>query len=407
MENKKMFTIGNQFTEGLKKVPDDMNSENDRIYKYNLQRKAERGVSLQAHIADIHFGVMDPKVEYDILCEQFVKVISPLPLDVIAIDGDIFYRLMTGNSDAILYANLLIQQLINKCIKDQTTLIILAGTKQHDAGQLKIFYPYMNNTTLDLRIIEDIRFEYTHGMKILCIPELYGVSEERYRQVLFYSGLYDMCFMHGTIKGAIYGDNVGQGRLFTIDDFCNCMGPIISGHVHTGGCFDKYFYYTGSPVRWSFGEEGEKGFLLVLYDMDTHYHYTYLQPIKSFRYDTIDIDDILNSDPKDVIEYINNLKAQGIDYIRLKYTDYGDVESRMKVVKDYYKTDQTIKFKSEKLKTLEKQKMSDETEALYDQYSYIFSKSLSPYDILARYINDNSTDIIVSAQQIEDLIKEI
>ncbi len=34
--------------------------------------------------------------------------------------------------------------------------------------------------------------------------------------------------MHGTIKGAIYGDNVGNGRLFTIDDFCKCRAKIIN-----------------------------------------------------------------------------------------------------------------------------------------------------------------------------------
>lgn len=69
-----------------------------------------------------------------------------------------------------------------------------------------------------------------------------------------------MCFMHGTIEGAIYRDMVGQSRLFTIDDFINCRGPIISGHVHTGGCFNSYFYYTGSPLRWKYGEEETKGF---------------------------------------------------------------------------------------------------------------------------------------------------
>lgn len=374
---------------------------------YDLSRKTKRGVSLQAHIADIHFGVMDPKTEYDILCEQFVNVIQQLRLDVISIDGDIFYRLMTGNSDAILYANLLVKQLVDKCIRDNTTLVIIAGTKQHDAGQLKIFYPYMNDSNLDIRIVENIRFEYIKGLRILCIPELYGVPEDVYQSYLFGSGLYDMCFMHGTIHGAVYGDNVGQGRLFRIEDFCNCMGPIISGHVHTGGCFDKYFYYTGSPIRWSFGEEGEKGFLLVLYDMDSKYHYTYLQPIKSFRYDTIDIDDIIMSDPKDIIEYINGLKNQGINYIRLKCTSMADTDNNIKVIKDYYKTDQTIKFKIEKMKGFEKQKLTEETEALYDKYSYIFDKSMSPYEILARYISDNSTDIIVSAKQIEDLVKDI
>ena len=382
-----------------------INKQDDDLYNYNLQRQVKRGVSLQAHIADIHFGVMDPKVEYEILCEQFLSVINTLPLDIISIDGDIFHRLMASNTDAVLYANLLVKQLATKCIRDKTTLVILAGTKQHDAGQLKIFYPLLNDPGLDLRIVENIRFEYIKGMKILCIPELYGLDEDIYRQFLFFSGLYDMCFMHGTIKGAIYGDNVGQGRLFMIDDFCNCMGPIVSGHVHTGGCFDKYFYYTGSPVRWSFGEENEKGFLIVLYDLDNHYHYTHLQPIKSFRYDTVDIDDLMNSDPKTIIEYVNQLHENGIDYIRLKCTSYAETDHTINLLQNYFKSNGAIKFKIEKLKALNAQTLSEENQQLYDKYSYIFSKDMSPYDILARYINDNSKDIMVTAKQIEDLVK--
>lgn len=390
----------------MSKRPFVISKPDEDVYFYNLQQKTKRGITLQAHIADIHFGVMDPKTEYCILQEQFINVINGVPLDVISIDGDIFYKLMTGNSDAILYANLLFKSLVNKCTRDNTTLVIIAGTRQHDAGQLKIFYPYLNENNLDLRIVETIRFEYIKGMRILCIPELYGIDEDIYKQFLFYSGLYDMCFMHGTIKGAVYGDNVSQGRLFYIDDFCNCMGPIISGHVHTGGCFDKYFYYTGSPIRWSFGEESDKGFLFVLYDLDTRYHYTYLQKIQSFRYDTVDINDIISGSPDEIISYINELKKSGIDYLRIKCLQSADTDKTIRILQDYYKTDFTIKFKLERLKKLNTGNITNDMIESYDKYSYIFNNSMSPYEILAMFINDNETDIIIDAKQIEDIMKE-
>lgn len=374
-------------------------------YYHNLQIQQQRGVSLQCHIADIHFGAMDPKTEFEILKEQYIDPIQPLKLDIISIDGDIFNRLMSGNSDVILYANLLMQLLIDKARRDDTTIVIISGTKQHDSGQLKIFYPYLNDTTVDVRIVEQIKFEYIKGMRILCIPELYGIQEYIYAQFLHYSGLYDMCFMHGTFHGAIYGDNAGEGRVFTIDDFTNCRGPIISGHVHTGGCFEKYFYYTGSPVRWSFGEEGEKGFLLVLYDMDTKYHYVHLQPIKSFRYDTVDIDNLILGDPKDIITYISQLHDSGVDYIRIHCTSELDKNNALNVLQQYYNTNPSIKFKIDHLKSIDTAKMNAETTELYDKFSYIFSKTMSPYDILSKYINDNQSDIIVSAKQIEDLVK--
>ena len=100
---------------------------------------------------------------------------------------------------------------------------------------------------------------------------------------MFNSGWYDMCFMHGTIEGAVYGNNTKEGRLFKINDFRYCLGPIISGHVHTGGCFNQCFYYTGSALRYRHGEENPKGFLLVLYNMDTRKYYVHLEEIVSFR----------------------------------------------------------------------------------------------------------------------------
>ena len=45
-----------------------------------------RGTLLEAHIADIHFGAIDPKVQYDILKEQFLDKIFRLKLDIISIN---------------------------------------------------------------------------------------------------------------------------------------------------------------------------------------------------------------------------------------------------------------------------------------------------------------------------------
>ena len=50
---------------------------------YNIDRQTRRGISIQAHISDIHFGVIDPKVEYDFLKSQFVHKIRGIHLDCI------------------------------------------------------------------------------------------------------------------------------------------------------------------------------------------------------------------------------------------------------------------------------------------------------------------------------------
>lgn len=370
----------------------------------------KRGTSLQCHISDIHFGVMDAQLEYKILKEQYIDRIKDLPLDIISIDGDLFNKLDMSNTDSCLYASLLVADIVSICKNNRkmgipTVFIILAGTKNHDAGQLRLFYHYLNDPDLDIRIVEQIQFEYVNGMKILCIPELYGIAENIYQQFLYGMGPYDMCFMHGTVQGAVYGDNAGESRLFRPEDFGLCMGPVIAGHVHPGGCFNSFMYYNGSPIRWSFGEEGPKGFQVVLYDIDTRKYYIYLEQIASFRYDTITIDELLCTDPKKVIEYIDNLKAkENIDYIRLKCKLTPDLEPNMKIIQEYYRTNKTVKFKIDKVMTDEEKSIAEKNTDLYNKYNYVFDKSMSAYDILARYIMDNEDGIFITGEDIKKLV---
>lgn len=379
----------------------------------NLEYTTKRGISMQAHISDLHFGKIDPKVEFNILKEQFIDRIKDLPLDCISIDGDFFDRLFMSNTDTTLYANLFFKELYNVCKNNakrgiHTVLILILGTKNHDADQLRLFYPYLEDKEVDLRIVETIQFQYINGCRVLCIPELYNVTDDEYSKVLYESGAYDMVFMHGSIEGAIYDNKMGESKIFSPSDFSCCMGPVVAGHVHTGPAVHGFCYYNGSPIRWNFGEEETKGFQLVLYDMDTRYYYIHKEPIHSFRYDTISIDDIIMTDPQKVISYINDLREkEGIDYIRLKCVSNYDTQDVLNIIKEYYRTDKTVKFKFDKEMSPDEKSFDQQTTAMYDKYSYLFDKSMSTYEIFARFINDNQSDIIVTADDIIDALKEI
>lgn len=379
----------------------------------NLEYTTKRGISMQAHISDLHFGKIDPKVEFNILKEQFIDRIKDLPLDCISIDGDFFDRLFMSNTDTTLYANLFFKELYNVCKNNakrgiHTVLILILGTKNHDADQLRLFYPYLEDKEVDLRIVETIQFQYINGCRVLCIPELYNVTDDEYSKVLYESGAYDMVFMHGSIEGAIYDNKMGESKIFSPSDFSCCMGPVVAGHVHTGPAVHGFCYYNGSPIRWNFGEEETKGFQLVLYDMDTRYYYIHKEPVHSFRYDTISIDDIIMTDPQKVISYINDLREkEGIDYIRLKCVSNYDTQDALNIIKEYYRTDKTVKFKFDKEMSPDEKSFDQQTTAMYDKYSYLFDKSMSTYEIFARFINDNQSDIIVTADDIIDALKEI
>ena len=367
----------------------------------------DRGTLISANIADIHFGAFDPKTQYKILEEQFINPCEQLPLDLVTINGDLFDHKSMSNSDLTMYATKFIDLLIRRIIRPKKcTLIILAGTYNHDNNQLKLFYHYMSDNTIDVRIVENIQFEYVKNARILCIPELTSIDESIYEKYLFQSGVYDQTIMHGTIKGAIANDEVGNSRLFNIDDFRYCRGPIISGHIHNGKCYNTYFYYCGSPYPWTFADNNDKGFLLCMQNLNTGYHYIYKQPIVSFRYETINLDTMIECDPKSIIDYIDKSKREkGIDYIRIEFS-----REVPKITKDmidsFYRNNSTVKLKYDftKDKKIVEKRLAEIEEL--SKYEYLYYDNMTEYDKLAKFINDDLGYIFISADDIKKIVEE-
>lgn len=366
-----------------------------------------RGIFVEAHISDLHFGVMNPSIQYKILSEQFLNKIERLPLDIVSVNGDIFDHKFMSNSDTVMYAMKFIDDLVKICKANRTTLILIHGTAFHDANQLKLFYNYTTDPDIDIRIVESVRFENVKGKRILCIPEMYNMGEAYYRGFLDNSGIYDSVYMHGTFENSIYGKNkedLGSKRepVFSMDSFKNCYGPVISGHVHVCQCLENHFYYTGSPYRWCYGEEQPKGFLILLHNLDTRRYCIHFEEITSFRYDTINLDDILGKDPKIVIDYIKNLKAKGIDNIRVEFTKEND---NLAIIKDFYKSDNKVIIKYD-AKARKEKEQAELLKKKYDNYNFILDKNLSPYEILARYVNQNLGYAYITSNDLIELLKE-
>jgi DNA repair exonuclease SbcCD nuclease subunit len=373
---------------------------------YTCIKPNKRGLLNQVHIADLHFGAFDPKKQYDILKEQFLDIIIQIPkIDIIAVDGDIFDHKVMSNSDSALYASLFINNLVDIARKKNSTLILLHGTYSHDYDQLKLFYHYLDDNTVDVRIVTTIKFEYVKGAKILCIPELYGVDESIYQHYFNESGWYDAAFIHGTFKGAVYGDNVGNGRLLTPEDFKYCTGVAISGHVHKSGCFNGFFYYCGCPYRWKFGEEEEKGFLLLTQDLDSRYHYVQFEPIKSFRYDTIYLDELISEDPKKIIDYINKRKEEnGIDNIKVKFRVPIPGYNKT-IINNYYRNNPHSFVEFMEDKEIRDQQLKSEIEQ-GEKYNYLVNSSMSDLDKFVQFVNDSEGSQFITVEKLSELLSD-
>lgn len=372
-----------------------------------MEIENRRGLVIAAHIADLHFAAFDPKEQYEILKEQFLPVIDKLPrLDIISIDGDIYEHKLMGNSDGLYYASIFVDDVVKIAMRHQATVLIIHGTASHDADQLKNFYHYMSNQDVDVRVITRMQFEMVKGARILCIPELYNVSKEEYDQYLQYSGYYDECFLHGMFQGAVAGaSNDDSRKLFKPIDFAMCKGFTIGGHVHIPGSHSGYFYYTGSPYRWKFGEEQAKGFLITVHDLDTQQHYVHFQEIISSSYVTIPLNDIQNTDPKQLIEYINGLKKQqGIDYLKIKMNIPISGADKV-IINNYYRNAKyiTVEFLDEEE---QRRKEIVEEQGLDDTLLFLFDDKMTETEKFVRYVNLQEGFEFITVEKLTEILTE-
>lgn len=360
----------------------------------------------EVHIADIHFGSIDPFKQYNILNEQFLQKIARIDFDILSIDGDIFDKKFMANSMTVLYAMEFVRQCVELCVMKCATLIIISGTESHDAGQLKLFYGYKEDQRLDIRIVENARMEYVQGLKILCIPEEYGKGEEYYRNLLLED--YDTAFVHGTVVGSVYGankENLGSSKypVFSLESFGLCKGPIICGHVHKAMCLNGYIYYCSNPIRYRFGEEEDKGFVIMLHDRATYAHSMNFIPIESFRYDTIDIRQLEYSDPNAVIQYLDNLLVSGIDNIRIDFSNLNEPATQ-KIIEQYYTNNPNVAIKRYVNKDTPSVNTTEEIQSKYSDLDFLLDPTIDSYTKFVNFINHNMGSQYITVERLKTVL---
>ena len=361
---------------------------------------------IEVHIADIHFGSIDPNKQYMILKEQFLDKISNMPFDILSIDGDIFDKKYMANSQAIYYAMEFVRQCVILCSIRQATMVIIGGTQSHDAGQLQLFYNYLNDPTIDIRIIESARFEEIKGLKVLCIPEEYNKGQEYYMNLL--CNRYDTVFMHGTVVGSVFGankQNLNSTKypIFSLNSFAGCKGPIICGHVHKAMCLNSYIYYCSNPIRYRFGEEEDKGFCIVLHDKTSGMHSFNFIPIESFRYDTIDISNLEYSDPNVLVEYLDKLLASGVDNIRLDFSTL-DEPVIQSIIEQYYANNPNVAIKRYNGNKSPRVNTTPEIENKYSDLEFLLDPNLDSYSKFVNFINHNMGTQYITVEKLKSIL---
>ena len=148
----------------------------------------------------------------------------------------------------------------------------------------------------------------------------------------------------------------------------------------------------------------EKGFLICLYDKLTHQYTVDFQPIKSFRYDTICLDSMINYDPKDIINYIINLKNTGIDFLKVKF---GNATTSTDAVKQYFNARQDIRIDVQDSGFIETVKENQKNNDKFSQYDYLLDTNLSEYEIFAKYVNQSKGEEFITSDELIKILSEV
>jgi hypothetical protein len=114
----------------------------------------------------------------------------------------------------------------------------------------------------------------------------------------------------------------------------------------------------------------------------------HFEPIVSYKYDTLTLDEIMKSDPNTIIQYIEQVKSNGIDNLRIRFSVHdGD---KIALLKSYYRNRKDIVFDNDyekKRKDLIQEKLDAMGEEQKEMIATIQNPNLSPEEKLVIYMN--------------------
>ena len=376
-------------------------------------------------IPDIHWGVINPYEQLKLLefIFQFIKQCyrEKIRIDMIVIAGDYFDSKLPLNSKEAILAIQWMNELYQIAVEFGIQRIrIFQGTLDHDNDQLDVFKP-MENISEDkdfLKVFTETTSEETlPGLRcIYCPDEIIQTDDYEDMYVNEILSIHDIGFFHGSFD-VVYGELLRakpelmnkKNVIFKYSLWDKVIyGPMISGHWHDGKQYDD-LYYCGSPFRYKFNEDEDKGLGFLQYDTeDQSYFYRKITNCMSSEYITHEIySNIYNSkedfnramnDIDEIIEsfelkphldnrlrimiYIVDDKTENdlfISSLRQKYIDHKNVKI---VIKNRLKD----KLKREDMKRNKER---------HEKFDFIYDKSKDPSQIIYDFIHrmDDAIDI--------------
>lgn len=308
-------------------------------------------------VADMHYGAGNDdhlNMEVQEVLISYIKE-NASTLDVFIILGDLSHRQLSLNEKSSKYQSSFILTINSLSLEYGFKFIILKGTLRHDYNQLEMYrkLEVMNHNFHIVNTVDIMTLDEQLPITALMIPEEYVENvDEYYKEYIDIDpdeGRYDFIFAHGTFDFAGYVSKLSTSEkqmknapTFKSAKFKDlAYGCTLSGHVHTP--MDKNnVFYCGSFSRFAYGEEEEKGFYEILYDVKSlNVELNFIENTLAPTYITIDVSKL----PKNMekrMKYINDFKNK-YDYVRIKTTENSDNEAELKLLQEMSNNDETFK----------------------------------------------------------------
>ena len=145
--------------------------------------------------------------------------------------------------------------------------------------------------------------------------------------------------------------------------------------------------------------------MIVIMDLDTRQYYTHFEEITSFRYDTIELQDIISNDPKVVIDYIDDLKSKGIDYLKIKFKYVIDGSSKT-IITNYYRNRNDVKLEFYDVQEEALEKAMQEQEEQATKYSFLTDPKVSDEEKFCSYVNMMEGHDFINVSRLREILSE-
>ena len=149
-----------------------------------------------------------------------------------------------------------------------------------------------------------------------------------------------------------------------------------------------------------YGEEQPKGFIILFHNLETSEYYIHFQEIKSFRYDTIDLDELLMTDPYEIIKYLEQLHESGIDHIRILIKKYTD---NLPIIREYFRTANWLKVE-DKSKALQLIQRSEDSLKKYKGLEFLIDPALDEYSKFVMYVNMQEGEQFITVEELKKIL---